>query len=379
MAKRGNGEGTIYQRQDGRWAGVIHLGWVKGRERRRAFYGATRRQVQEQLTAALRSRQLGLPSPSERRTTGAYLGEWLESVRPTLRPRTWARYEQIVRVHAAPAIGRIPLARLRPEDLQKLYSALVAAGSAPATVLHVHAVLHRALRQAERWGAVGRNVATLVDRPRLVRHEMRTLSPEESRALLDAATADRVGALYVLALTSGMREGELLGLRWRDVDFDAGAVRVRHTLQRTRAGLTLSEPKTAHSRRQVVLTRTALAALRRHRIAQAEERLRLGAAWEDLDLVFANEIGRPFEAANLVHRSFLPLLARAGLPRVRFHDLRHSAATLLLGRGVHPKIVAEQLGHATIAITLDLYSHVTPTMQREAAATMDGLLAPGRS
>jgi len=221
---------------------------------------------------------------------------------------------------------------------------------------------------------LARNVASLATRPRIKRQEMVTLSPEETRSLLAAAAGDRLEALYVLAVTTGMRQGELLALRWRDVDLQTGMVQVRTTLQRSKDGFVFSEPKTDRSRRQVALTKVAVAALRRQRIAQAEERLRLGGMWEDNDLVFANELGKPIEAGNLLRRSFWPLLERVGLSRIRFHDLRHTAATLMLGRGVHPKVVAEMLGHSQIAVTLDLYSHVTPTMQREATAALDAVL-----
>jgi integrase len=171
-----------------------------------------------------------------------------------------------------------------------------------------------------------------------------------------------------------MRFGELLGLRWRDVDLDAGILQVRRTLLRTAAGLHLTEPKTAHSRRRVALAPQAREALRTHRGRQAVERLQLGRAWDDQDLVFANAIGKPVEAGNLLRRSFWPLLAKANLPRIRFHDLRHTAATLLLSQGVHPKVVSELLGHSSIGLTLDIYSHVLPDMQQQAATAMDRLL-----
>lgn len=171
-----------------------------------------------------------------------------------------------------------------------------------------------------------------------------------------------------------MRQGELLALHWRDVDLEDATLHIRGTLQRTRGAVMIAEPKTARSRRRVDLTTLAVDGLRRHRAAQAEERLRLGGAWLDRDLVFANEAGDYLSDSYLRRQSFWPLLERAELPHIRFHDLRHTAATLLLGRGVHPKIVSETLGHSTIAITLDLYSHVTPTMQREAAAAMDAVL-----
>ncbi|MDE3096178.1 MAG: site-specific integrase, partial [Chloroflexota bacterium] len=186
--------------------------------------------------------------------------------------------------------------------------------------------------------------------------------------------SERLGAVYVLALTTGARQGELLALRWRDVDLERGTMQVRTSLQWTKAGPVFSEPKTPRSRRLITLTARAVAALRQHRAAQAEERLRLGRAWEDHDLVFANEVGAPMSASNLLRRSYRRLLRDAGLPHMRFHDLRHTAATLLLGQGVHPKIVSEMLGHSQVGITLDLYSHVTPTMQQQAAAAMDAAL-----
>jgi integrase len=200
---------------------------------------------------------------------------------------------------------------------------------------------------------------------------MQTLSPEQARAFLEAAQGDRFAALYTLALSTGMRQGELLALRWGDLDPDRGTAQVRGSLEQgTRA---IAETKTGGSRRQVILTRAAVEALRRHRKAQAEERLR-AVYWDDRGLVFCTEAGTPLDVRNLVRRSFAPILERAGLPRIRFHDLRHTAATLLLGQGTHPKVVADLLGHTRIGTTLDLYSHVTPTMQQQAAEAMDAVL-----
>jgi integrase len=206
------------------------------------------------------------------------------------------------------------------------------------------------------------------------RYEVVSLSPAQTRTFLEAAQGDRFESLYVLALTTGMRLGELLGLRWQDVDLAAHMLQVRHTLLRLRDGLQLTEPKTARSRRRVALGASAVDSLRLHRSRQAAARLRLGQVWEDNDLVFANEIGKPVEAGNLLRRSFWPLLAKAELPRIRFHDLRHTAATLLLQQGVHPKVVSELLGHSSIGLTLDTYSHVLPDMQQQAVAAMDRLL-----
>ncbi len=371
MRKRANGEGSIYKRADGRWAASVSVEHGK----RKAFYGKTRQDVALKLAVAIKARQDGLPLVAERQTVANYLQHWLETAKPTVRPRTFVRYEEYVRLHAIPELGRLSLARLSPQHLQRLYASRLDAGLSQTTVAHLHAVLHRALEQAARWGLVPRNVAKLVTPPRSSRQEMATLSPEQARAFLVAAQGDRLEALYVLALNTGMRQGEMLALRWRDVDLEGGSLQVRATLQRTSEGFTFSEPKTAHSRRQVALTAPAVEALRRHRTRQSVERLSMGAAWEDNDLVFANEVGRPIEGTNLIRRWFYPMLERADLPRIRFHDLRHTAATLLLGQGVHPKIVSEMLGHSQIAITLDLYSHVTPTMQRQAVEALEAVLS----
>ena len=372
--RRGANEGSVYQRADGLWTAAVNLGYAGGKRQRRTLYAHTRQAVARKLTEALKARQDGLPVTTERQTVGSFLEQWLDMVRPSLRPQTWTRYEQLVRIHALPALGRLRLSRLRPEHLQELYADRLASGQAPASVRQLHAVLHRALKQAMRWGLVARNVGDLVSAPRVERREMQTLDPEQARAFLAAAKGERLEALYVLALTTGMRLGELRALRWRDVDLTSSTVHVRGAPQRTREGLVIAEPKTARSRRQIELTNVAVDALRRHRAAQNEERLRLGTAWTDLDLAFPNEVGDFLSETHLRRRSFFPLLEQAELPRIRFHELRHTAATLMLKKGIHAKIVQEILGHSTIAITLDLYSHVTPTMQREAAVAMDSVL-----
>ena len=370
MAKRANGEGSIYKRTDGRWCGTVSVEGGK----RKAFYGTTRAEVNKKVQAGLKSQQDGLPIVGEQLTVAEFSTQWLKSIKPSLRPSTFTSYEMLVRRHVVPQIGRVRLARLTPGRLQGLYADRLDAGLSATTVNHLHNVIHKALDQATRWSLVPRNVADLVDAPRPAHHEMQTFSPEQARAFLSAVSEDRMEALYVLAITTGMRRGELLALRWRDVNLDAGTAQVRATMQRVGDHLTFSEPKTTQSRRLVSLTTTGVAALRRHRVTQAAERLRMGAAWDDIDLVFPNEIGRPLEGSNLLRRSFFPILRRAGLPRIRFHDLRHTAATLMLGESVHPKVVAEMLGHSQISTTLDLYSHVTPTMQRQATEALDAVL-----
>jgi integrase len=372
MGKRGNGEGGITHLSDGRWQARITL---EGGGRK-AFYGATRAEAAAKLTAALRDRDKGLPIVAEKQTVENYLLNWLESVKPAIRPRTWQRYGELLTLHVVPTLGKTTLARLTAQQVQVLYGYKLGTGLSRTTVHHLHAVLHRALAQAERLGLVARNVCDLVEAPRMAEREMQVLARGQVRHLLDMANDDRLAALYVLAVSTGMRQGELLALRWRDVDFATGSVQVRATMQRTREyGLTLAPPKTKQSRRRIRLGTVALEALRTHRTRQVEERLKSGPAWDGtLDLVFANEIGRPIEPQNLVRRSFYPLLQRAALPRIRFHDLRHTAATLLLSSGINPKIVSEMLGHASITITLGIYSHVLPEMQAQAAAAMDAAL-----
>ncbi len=321
-------------------------------------------------------RDKGLPIVrNERQTLAHYLASWLEMMRPPhISAKTYDRYEELVRLHIVPTLGKVSLARLTPQHVQALYSSKRDALS-PTTVHHIHAVLHTALQSALRLGLVQRNVCDLVQKPRMGRAEMKTWNPEQAKAFLDAAEGDRLHALYVLALSTGMRQGELFGLRWRDVDLDGASLSVVTNLRRSRvAGTELAEPKTRGSRRRIALTPSTVVVLREHRTRQLEERLRLGAAWEDHDLVFADTTGTPLRANNVERRHFGPIMRKAGVPRIRFHDLRHTAATLLLVKGINPKIVSEMLGHASVTITLDKYSHVLPSMQLQAAAAMEDVL-----
>jgi len=308
-------------------------------------------------------------------TAADFFEEWLLSISHSVKPRTLRRYEEYVRLHAIPALGDVRLRRLSPTDLERLYAAKIEDGLAPRSVLHLHMALHRALRHAQRRGLVDANIAELVDPPKPQRREMQSLSPEQAQHFLGVVRADRLEALYVLAITTGMRQGELLGLRWRDIDLPGRSLRVTGSIQYIKGdGLRVSSPKTRGSRRQVMLSQIAIDALERRRESQKHERAHSESKWEDQDFVFTSRNGKPIYATNIVNRSFPRLLAAAGVPRIRFHDLRHTAATLLLGQSVHPKIVSEMLGHASIGITLDLYSHATPTIQREAITAFDRLL-----
>lgn len=373
-SRRGHGEGSIYQREsDDRWCATVDLGYVNGKRRRKAIYGKTRKEVADKLKKALHDQQQGLPVAVERQTVAQFLTRWLaDVVRPTTRPKTHAGYAQLVRLYIVPAFGHLQLARLEPQHVQALMNAKLQDGLSPRTVLYIRAVLRRALGQALKWGLVGRNVATLVDPPRAQQPRMTTLTPEQGRALLEAARGDRLEALYRVALSLGLRKGEALALRWEDIDLDGRTVRVARSLQRVGGRLQFAEPKTAQSRRILPLPEVLVRALKAHRARQLEERLLAGARWQDHGLTFPSGIGTPLEPRNLT-RSFKALLTRAGLPDVRFHDLRHSCASLLVAQGHHPRVVMETLGHSQISLTMNTYSHVMPALQQDAADRMDAL------
>lgn len=368
MARRGQGEGSIFRRSNGRWAAEITL---EGGQRK-TFYGKTRQEVATKLSAAQRHLDQGLPLVAERQTVEQFLASWLETRRAELVVETWRRYEQCVRLHINPQVGHVKLARLTPQQIQHVYARCLAEGLSTTTTRHVHAVLHRALESAVRLGLVARNVADMVDAPRKQRVEIHPLTREESRQLLATAEGDRLETLFVLALATGMRQGELLALRWRDIDLERGRLSVMATLKRREGRAVWAQTKTKQSRRQISLAPPVVEALRQHRHRQRIERLAAGAAWqewEDLGLVFVDEIGMPLTDWHIRNRLWR-LLRQASAPRVRFHDLRHTCATLLLSQGVNPKIVSEMLGHSSVAITLDIYSHVLPDMQQDAAAAL---------
>ena len=372
MTKRGNREGSIYQRSDGRWVAQISLpGDSRLKRRRKTIYGRTRDEVRRKKLDAEKLVKDGGRLAPERLTVSSFFTSWLETRRHELRWQTWRRYEQLFRSHVEPELGSIRLGKLRPDHLRDLYNLKLHEGLSSTTVRHMHAVIRAALNQAEREELIVKNISRQVNPPRKRRYEIKPLSPNEARKFRRAIVGHTDEALYVLALTTGIRQAELLGLRWRDVDLDNGFLSVNRSLIFEGNDWSLEEPKTATSRRRIHLGTDALVTMREHQHKQLEQRLKLGPAWQDNDLVFPSEIGTPRRGANVVYRSFRPLLASAGLPQIRFHDLRHTAATLLLGEGIHPKVVSEMLGHASVQLTLDTYSHVTPTMQQEAAQAMN--------
>jgi integrase len=368
--KNGNGEGSRpRKRPDGRWEARYTIHAPKG-PKRKALYGRTRQEVAEKLARALSDRAQGLTFEAGSLKLGEYLDRWLPDIHNTVRQRTWERYEQIVRVHIKPALGRVKLKDLTATHARGLYREKLESGSSPRTVQYIHTTLRKALKDAVSDGLIPRNVADGIKAPRPKKKEINPLSPEQARAFLAAAHGDRFEALYVLAVHCGLREGELLGLKWDDVDLESGMLRVRRTLSEPRTGYVFEPPKNGKGR-SIKLTRAATEALRGHLGRQLEEIDGSGDDYQDQGLVFPSRRGTPMNAKNLTTRGFKPLLKRSGLPNIRLHDLRHTCATLMLCEGVHINLVQELLGHATVSITLDTYSHLLPGMGDETAWAMD--------
>ena len=372
--RRGNHEGSIRRRGDG----LYEARYTDQDGGRRSLYGATRHEVADKLAVALRKLAHGMPAHlNERMRLDAYLADWLARIAPTVRASTHRRYAELLH-HTYASLGRVPLAKLQPAHLDRLYAALQQAPEdgvkalSASTVRRVHSVLHKALSDAVRQGLLDRNVADLARAPRNQEYEPVLWTMAQARQFLHAARDDRLGPLYVLAATTGMRLGELCGLRWSDVDIESAALHVRVALDRYGR---VAETKTRASRRQIELPTLALSALRLQRRYQAEERDRLGNAWQGVgsDLVFTSIIGTPLDGSNTL-KYFRRFVRDAGLPLIRLHDLRHLQASLLLAGGLHPKVVQERLGHSKTSITMDTYSHLMPTLQREAAEVLDKLL-----
>jgi integrase len=277
----------------------------------------------------------------------------------------------MIQPHIVPALGRLKLKDLNSVHVRGFYREKLDSGLSAATVRKMHSILRKALKQAVLDGLVPRNVCEAVKLPKVERKEINPLDREHTKALLEAASEDRLEALYVLAVHTSLREGELLDLKWEDVDLERSVLRLMHGLIREGSKTTLGDLKTSKSRRSVRLTRAATEALRSHLERQLEEIERMGSLYQPGGLVFATETGTLINPSNLRNRSFKPLLKRANLPDICFHDLRHTCATLLLLQGTHPKLVQELLGHATIAMTLDTYSHFLPSMGDQTVRAME--------
>lgn len=369
--KRGQNEGSVYKRKDGRWAASISLPDGK----RRTFYGRTAAEARDKLIANRQAIARGLPLPSEQVTVARFAQDWLAGIQASVRPVTWQHYESLLRVHVFPTLGHIRLSRLQPSQLQRLYSDRLESGLSPTTVRHVHKVLHLMLERAVRWGAVVRNVAHLTDPPQAVRRDLPMVTAKDAGRLLAVAHDHRLEALFVLALTTGARMSELLGLTWTAIDLDRGSITIRATLQRIDKIPQLVETKTVGSRRTVSLAPMAVAALRRHRTRQMEEALGVGPAWNNsLELCFTSQVGEPLKRHSVLRRDFKPLARAADFPpSLTFHDLRHIAASLALSQNVPWTLVSEMLGHANVSTTMNVYAHTVPGTQGQMADAMEAV------
>lgn len=372
--------GQIIKRGEKTWVVRIFQGRDENGKRRyvnKTIHG-TKKNAEKYLTAKLRDKDLGVNIEPASESLDKYLEKWLESVvRSRVREATYDDYKYLLDRYVSPTLGAIKLCDIRSIDIQKVYGDMLGEKELSArTVRMTHAVLSSAMKQAVRWHMLQRNPCEFVDLPRMARKEMQALSPDEASRFLEAAREDKLGIVLSFALATGMRPEEYLALKWSDLDLHAGTATVRRTLiWRKGGGWYFGEPKTSRSRRTIPIPRSLVGELADHRRKQAESRLKKGADYQNNDLVFASGEGTPILLRNLVRRHFQPLLTRAELsPTLRLYDLRHSCATLLLSAGENPKVVSERLGHASIVLTLDTYSHVLPSMQQAATEKLERIL-----
>ena len=388
--RRVKGEGSIFEQRPGLWRGVLELGMVNGKRVRKTYLGTTRKEVAQQLAAAVTDKSRGKGGiGSSSVTVEDYLESWLESIgKGKVREGTLQRYEEIVRKHLVPELGSIRLDRLTPARVQALMDAKSSEWDphrkkvlAPRTVGRMRDVLRNALNQAVDLDLIPKNPAVRIRIPRVPFVETQVLTPAQAMELVATARTDPRGALYITALMVGMRQGELLALTWKDVDFDKRTLHIRQSIRRVKGGLEVSETKTSRSRRTVRMPELVAEVLLEHREAQLKEFEVGGMRLEDineLNLVFTNSLGRPIDASSALQKWFKDFLATAGLPPMRFHDLRHSCASLMLVQGVPARAVMATLGHSQIAVTMNTYAHVLPELQAEAAAAMDRALQHGQ-
>ena len=367
IRKRGNGYSVVVE---------LPKDPVTGKRQQRWLTAKTKREAEKLLAQTQNELDRGTYIDPSNVSLAEYLSSWLDAIRNSVRPSSHIRFKGIVNNHFIPELGSIPLSKLSPIHMQQFYASLLQSGLSSSTVALYHNVLHLALEQAVKWQLVPRNVCDAVDAPRENPPEMKTWTAEQAREFLSATTNDKLAALWRLVVLTGMRRGEILALKWADVDLGRGTLSVRRTLTRGADGIEFGEPKSKAGIRSIALPPSAVMALRVHRTDQLEHRLQLFGAWQDNDLVFERGNGI-FLHPNVVSRRFQVISKQLGLPRIRFHDLRHTAATLMLANGEHPKIVQERLGHSDISMTLNRYSHVTMDMQREAADRLDAVLSDG--
>jgi len=373
-----------YQRADGRWTAQVSLGIVNGKRARKTVYGRTAAECRKKLIEVLHGQQNGQAPMDERTTLSTFLPRWLEAIAPSLRPHTRRFYGDQARLHLIPALGPVALSKITPEQVQRFVNTKSADGLSPRMVRHLRSTLRAALNQAVEWQLIPRNpAAARIRLPQLDDREVNALTADEVKAMLSVSDreANRLHALWVTAVYLGLRQSEVLGLRWANLhtmgnscpnDQSMPHLHVDRQMQRIDGRLQLVAPKTASSVRTLTLPASVSAALAEHKVRQMQERMMQG--YIEHGLVFATQIGTPIDPRNLI-REWHALTRRAGLRRVRFHDLRHTAATLMLSAGVSALLVAEVLGHRDATMILRTYGHVLPHQRAEAADKMEGVLA----
>lgn len=384
MRKRANGEGSIVQKTNGSWEARISIkNPLTGAYELKTRCRTSQKEVREWLNELKAQVTRGEHLSDNKITLGEWAMTWLnEYAKNQVRATTWESYESTIRNHIIPELGGILLSDLKPSRVQQVYNQKLIAGRdgghkglSATSVGYIHAVLHSMLKRAVKNGLVSKNVAELVDKPKKTRHEIKPLSLEELKHFLIAIKETHHYAAYLLECYTGLRRGELLALRWQDVDFDNKKIMVCQGLVRTKEGLSFNQPKTEASRRSIPINDEVLAALKMQKRRQREQKVFLGQGYnQDKDLVFCNITGNPLDPRSFT-KSFQRVLLQAGLPQIRFHDMRHTHATLLLALGENPKVVQERLGHTTIRMTLDTYSHTLPGMQESATAVLGKALA----
>jgi integrase len=371
--------GQIIKRGENTWLVRIFSG--RDAEGKRRYLNktvrGTKREANSYLSSTLAAMSTGAFVEPVKMSVDEYLNKWLElAAKPRLRERTLDDYSEKLNRYVRPVIGVQKLSDVRSLDVQAIYSAMASRSLSPRTIRYTHAIVASAFKQAVRWSMLLRNPCDAVELPRLERKEMQALSPEQVTRFLKAAAEDEHVALFALAVMTGMRPEEYLALKWSDLDLESRTATVARTLVwRKGGGWYHGEPKTARSRRTIMFPEQLAKLLRTHRAKQSEVKLKAGDAYASLNLVFATLEGTPLHIRNLTNRHFKPTLRRANLsPNLRLYDLRHTCATLLLAANEHPKVVSERLGHASITLTLDTYSHVLPSMQQAASDKLERIL-----
>ena len=373
--KRGNGEGSIFRRADGRWAASLTIGYnAKGLQERKDYYGRSRAEVVGKLDKARKMLAEGRPLSPEKQTVAQFLNRWLtDVVHQSVSPKTHRTYSDLISKHISPALGRIDLQKLDPQQVQHFLNIKSESGLSPTTVKHCRDCLRAALNVAMSWNLVVRNAAALAKPPKRVKRKPHVYDTDDAQAFLQAIKGHRLETLFLVALCIGVREGEVLALGWSAVDLERKMIHIRYSLQRVNRKLQLVPTKTEESQRSIRLPDLVVSSLVAHRERQQLEQLAAGDDWVETGRVFTTTRGTMLDARNLL-RSYYLLREVAALPKIRFHDLRHSAATLLRAAGIPTPAISKLLGHASTRTTEEVYSHVLPDMERQAAAKMDEIL-----